>query len=79
MNNEERQTTLDANEAAEMLRINPRTLKNLARKGEVPHFMIAGKYRFPSDLLDQLSEDNPAMKKLRREKRRNNSPQHQVT
>lgn len=37
---------LDADGVAEMLKLNPQTVKRLANKGELPGFKIGGKWRF---------------------------------
>ena len=43
---------LDSTEAAKLLRIHPRTLQRMARKGEIPAMQIGKLWRFsPSALL----------------------------
>jgi excisionase family DNA binding protein len=42
---------LDSNEAAQLLRIHPKTLQRMARKGEVPAIQIGKLWRFSTASL----------------------------
>jgi excisionase family DNA binding protein len=42
---------LDSNEAAELLRIHPKTLQRMARKGEIPAIQIGKLWRFSTSSL----------------------------
>ena len=42
---------LDSTEAAQLLRIHPKTLKRMARKGEIPAMQIGKLWRFSSSAL----------------------------
>jgi excisionase family DNA binding protein len=42
---------LDSNEAARLLRIHPKTLQRMARKGEIPALQIGKLWRFSSSAL----------------------------
>jgi excisionase family DNA binding protein len=42
---------LDSNEAAQLLRIHPKTLQRMARKGEVPALHIGKLWRFSASAL----------------------------
>jgi excisionase family DNA binding protein len=42
---------LDSNEAAELLRIHPKTLQRMARKGEIPAIQIGKLWRFSTSAL----------------------------
>lgn len=44
---------LDADEVAKMLKLNARTVKRLAGRGELPGFQIAGKWRFRRDAIEE--------------------------
>jgi excisionase family DNA binding protein len=43
---------LDSREAAALLRIHHKTLERKARGGEIPGFLVAGKWRFRASELD---------------------------
>lgn len=42
---------LDSHEAAQLLRIHPKTLQRMARKGEIPAIQIGKLWRFSSSAL----------------------------
>ena len=44
---------LDADDVAKMLKLNARTVKRLAGRGELPGFQVAGKWRFRRDAIDE--------------------------
>lgn len=44
---------LDADEVAKMLKLNARTIKRLAGRGELPGFQVAGKWRFRRESIDE--------------------------
>jgi excisionase family DNA binding protein len=50
---------LNTEEAAMLLRIHPKTLQRMARKGEIPAMQV-GKLRFSSAALLSWQEDKPA-------------------
>jgi excisionase family DNA binding protein len=50
---------LSLREAAEILRMNPRTLRAYVRRGEIEGRVIGGKYRFRRIDLDRFFEDAP--------------------
>jgi excisionase family DNA binding protein len=43
---------LDSNEAAELLKIHPKTLQRMARRGEIPSIQIGKLWRFRSSELN---------------------------
>ena len=42
---------LDAHEAARYLRLNPQTIRRLARNSEIPAFKVGGSWRFKKATL----------------------------
>ena len=42
---------LDSNEAAQLLRIHPKTLQRMARKGEIPALQVGKLWRFSASAL----------------------------
>jgi len=48
---------IDANEAARLLKIHPRTIKRMAAKGEIPGKRIGSVWRFRRSLLDAWFEE----------------------
>ncbi|HEY7418200.1 MAG TPA: helix-turn-helix domain-containing protein [Ktedonobacteraceae bacterium] len=48
---------LDADEVAELLRLNEQTVKRLANRGELPGFKVGGRWRFRrQDIEDYIEE-----------------------
>lgn len=48
---------LDAEEVAELLRLNEQTVKRLANRGELPGFKVGGRWRFKrQDIEDYIEE-----------------------
>ncbi len=44
---------LDADEVAELLRLNEQTVKRLANRGELPGFKIGGRWRFRREAIEE--------------------------
>ncbi len=51
---------LDSNEAARLLRIHPKTLQRMARKGEIPAMQIGKLWRFSATALHLWQEQKLA-------------------
>jgi len=49
---------LTVNEAAEYLRLNPRTVSNKAQQGIIPAKKVAGKWRFTVDAIRNFSDSH---------------------
>ena len=47
---------LDSNEAAELLKIHPKTLQRMARRGEIPSIQIGKLWRFRSSELNAWAQ-----------------------
>lgn len=45
---------MTSEEAASFLRIHPKTLQKLARKGQVPAFRLGDQWRFSQDALEEF-------------------------
>ena len=44
---------LDADEVAKLLRVHPRTIKRLARQGQLPGFRVGGQWRFRRAAIEE--------------------------
>ncbi|MDQ2716276.1 MAG: helix-turn-helix domain-containing protein [Chloroflexota bacterium] len=48
---------LDADEVAELLRLNEQTVKRLANRGELPGFKVGGRWRFKRQDIENYIEE----------------------
>lgn len=48
---------LDADEVAELLRLNEQTVKRLANRGELPGFKVGGRWRFRRQDIEEYIEE----------------------
>jgi excisionase family DNA binding protein len=55
-----REPLLDSMEAAQLLRIHPKTLQRMARKGEIPAMQIGKLWRFSASALLSWEEEKLA-------------------
>lgn len=56
---------LDADEVAKLLKLNERTIKRLAARGELQGFLAAGKWRFRREAVDNyINKQEQQVKKI---------------
>ena len=53
---------LTVKEVAERIRLHPRTISNMAQRGEIPAMKIARRWRFLSSVIDEVYENRVSRK-----------------
>ncbi|HEU5013926.1 MAG TPA: helix-turn-helix domain-containing protein [Roseiflexaceae bacterium] len=48
------ESMLTVQEVAERLRLHPRTVSNMAKRGDIPAIKIARRWRFRADVIEEL-------------------------